>query len=263
VIDCSKHLRRVLDRRPGQARQVTVEPGLVLDHLNAQLKPHGLWYPVDVSTSAQATLGGMAGNNSCGSRSIAYGNMVHNVAGARAWTGRRQPARLRPDGADATGRAAGDRPVRARPGPDSTAPEIDARWPKVLRRVAGYNLDIFHRRASALHRRRQRQPGAPAGGQRRHAGLHPKPDAALSELPRAKVLGIVNFNELPPRPWRRRSTSSSWAPRRVELVDRTMIELALPTRPSADDAHRADRPRPEAILLVEFCRRRPRPHAAA
>jgi FAD/FMN-containing dehydrogenase len=61
----------------------TVEPGLVLDHLNAQLKQYGLWFPVDVSTSAQATLGGMAGNNSCGSRSIAYGNMVHNVLGAK------------------------------------------------------------------------------------------------------------------------------------------------------------------------------------
>src|SRR5258708_21889415 len=57
----------------------TVEPGVVLDQLNAHLKPHGVWFPVDVSTSAQCTLGGMAGNNSCGSRSIAYGNMVHNV----------------------------------------------------------------------------------------------------------------------------------------------------------------------------------------
>jgi FAD/FMN-containing dehydrogenase len=65
---------------------VEVEPGIVLDHLNAELRSTGLWYPVDVSTSAQATLGGMAGNNSCGSRSIAYGNMVHNVLGARAWT---------------------------------------------------------------------------------------------------------------------------------------------------------------------------------
>ena len=84
VIDTSKHFRKVLDLNVAE-RRVTVEPGLVLDHLNAQLKPHGLWYPVDVSTSAQATLGGMAGNNSCGSRSIAYGNMVHNVAGAQAW----------------------------------------------------------------------------------------------------------------------------------------------------------------------------------
>ena len=80
VIDTSKHFRKVLNIDTA-ARAAVVEPGLVLDHLNAALKPHGLWYPVDVSTSAQATLGGMAGNNSCGSRSIAYGNMVHNVAG--------------------------------------------------------------------------------------------------------------------------------------------------------------------------------------
>jgi FAD/FMN-containing dehydrogenase len=84
VIDNSKHFRKVLEVNL-QEGTATVEPGLVLDHLNAQLKPHGLWYPVDVSTSAQATLGGMAGNNSCGSRSIAYGNMVHNVLGASAW----------------------------------------------------------------------------------------------------------------------------------------------------------------------------------
>jgi FAD/FMN-containing dehydrogenase len=84
VIDNSKHFRKVLEVNVEEAT-ATVEPGLVLDHLNAQLKPHGLWYPVDVSTSAQATLGGMAGNNSCGSRSIAYGNMVHNVLGASAW----------------------------------------------------------------------------------------------------------------------------------------------------------------------------------
>src|SRR5688572_16908961 len=78
VIDHSKHLGGILafDR---EAMHVTVEPGVVLDQLNAWLRPHGLWFPVDVSTSAQCTIGGMAGNNSCGSRSIAYGNMVHNV----------------------------------------------------------------------------------------------------------------------------------------------------------------------------------------
>ena len=78
VIDHSRHLDQVVafDR---DARTVTVQPGVVLDQLNAYLRPHGLWYPVDVSTSAQATIGGMAGNNSCGSRSIHYGNMVHNV----------------------------------------------------------------------------------------------------------------------------------------------------------------------------------------
>src|SRR6478672_4460340 len=80
VIDTTKHLRNVV-AVDAERRVATVEPGVVLDHLNAQLKPLGLWFPVDVSTSAQATIGGMAGNNSCGSRSIAYGNMVHNVLG--------------------------------------------------------------------------------------------------------------------------------------------------------------------------------------
>ncbi|EJL78446.1 FAD/FMN-dependent dehydrogenase, partial [Polaromonas sp. CF318] len=70
VIDHAKHLRNILAVDPGE-RTAQVQPGIVLDHLNASLKQHGLWYPVDVSTSAQATLGGMAGNNSCGSRSIA------------------------------------------------------------------------------------------------------------------------------------------------------------------------------------------------
>src|SRR6202007_2490585 len=84
VIDNSKHLRRIL-ALDVERRTVVVAPGIVLDHLHAEMKPHGLWYPVDVSTSAQATLGGMAGNNSCGSRSIAYGNMVHNVLGIDAW----------------------------------------------------------------------------------------------------------------------------------------------------------------------------------
>jgi FAD/FMN-containing dehydrogenase len=84
VMDNSKYFRALLDVDVAN-RTATAEPGLVLDELNAQLKQHGLWFPVDVSTSAQATLGGMAGNNSCGSRSIAYGNMVHNVLGAQAW----------------------------------------------------------------------------------------------------------------------------------------------------------------------------------
>src|SRR5690606_4304230 len=84
VIDNSKHLRRVLEVDPS-ARTAWVEPGVVLDDLNAALKPHGLWFPVDVSTAAQATLGGMTANNSCGARSIRYGNMVHNVLAVETW----------------------------------------------------------------------------------------------------------------------------------------------------------------------------------
>ena len=131
-----------------------VQPGVVLDQLNAALRKHGVWFPVDVSTSAQATLGGMAGNNSCGSRSIEYGNMVHNVLAIDAVTAtgaRWRFAEMR----TASGRrlppvrAEAESALRARKGRDRDA------LPKVLRKVAGYNLD---------HLSAARQCGAPTRG---------------------------------------------------------------------------------------------------
>jgi FAD/FMN-containing dehydrogenase len=78
VIDYSKYLNRVLSLDT-ENRRAVVQPGVVLDELNRFLKPHGLWFPVDVSTSSRATIGGMAANNSCGSRSIRYGRMRENT----------------------------------------------------------------------------------------------------------------------------------------------------------------------------------------
>ena len=78
VIDFSRHLNRVIDVDT-EAGTAVVEPGLVLDRLNARLKPKGLWFPVDISTASRATLGGMAANNSCGSRSLRYGIMRDNL----------------------------------------------------------------------------------------------------------------------------------------------------------------------------------------
>src|ERR1700687_464332 len=78
VVDCSKYLTRILDLDIKRAT-CTVEPGIVLDDLNRALKPHGLWFPVDISTASRATIGGMAGNNSCGGRSMRYGVTRDNV----------------------------------------------------------------------------------------------------------------------------------------------------------------------------------------
>src|SRR6266481_5518286 len=72
VIDCSKYLNRVLELDVA-GRRCVVEPGIVLDDLNRRLKPHGLWFPVDISTASRATIGGMTANNSCGARSLRYG----------------------------------------------------------------------------------------------------------------------------------------------------------------------------------------------
>jgi len=249
VIDFTKHLRRIVELDLA-AGTVQVEPGLVLDHLNAALKKHGLWYPVDVSTSAQATLGGMAGNNSCGSRSIAYGNMVHNVARIDAWLA---------DGSDvsfgplATLRAK-ERGIAefVRGLAETLAPEIDANWPTVMRRVAGYNLDIF--------RPRSERPYTADGsvnlahllvGAEGSLAVTRSLTLTLSPLPRAKVLGVVNF------PSFRAAMASAQhlvtlGPTAVELVDRTMIELARANPAFRPVIEAALIGAPEAILLVEF-----------
>src|SRR6185437_1640157 len=78
VIDVSKYLKRIVSLDVDN-RVCAVEPGIVLDDLTRQLKPHGLWFPVDVSTASRATIGGMAGNNSCGGRSLRYGTMRDNT----------------------------------------------------------------------------------------------------------------------------------------------------------------------------------------
>src|SRR5258708_3636510 len=140
IIDSTKHLNKIIDTDQAALKAV-VQPGVVLDGLNAALRKHGLWFPVDVSTSAQATLGGMAGNNSCGSRSIAYGNMVHNVLAIDAVTVSGEQWRFGPMG-DA-GAQGGYREFveKLKNLYERERDEIEARFPKLLRKVAGYNLD--------------------------------------------------------------------------------------------------------------------------
>lgn len=253
VVDFSKHVRNVLELDAAN-RTVTVEPGIVLDHLNAHLKKTGLWYPVDVSTAAQATLGGMAGNNSCGSRSIAYGNMVHNVLGAEAWTSDGVlHAFGRFDRSTGAVRALGERvrdlALRLRP-------EIEARWPKVLRRVGGYNLDVFHNQ--------NEKPYTADGsvnlahllvGSEGTLALTRSLKLQLSELPRAKVLGVVNF----PTFYQAMDSAQHIVKlggdgtlTAVELVDRTMIELSLQNPAFAPTVRSALIGDPDALLLVEF-----------
>src|SRR5438045_6226152 len=80
VLDCSKYMDNVVALDP-EARRVRVQPGVVMERLNARLRQHKLWFPVDVSTGDRATIGGRTANTSCGSRSIRYGNMVPTLRG--------------------------------------------------------------------------------------------------------------------------------------------------------------------------------------
>src|SRR6185437_12352114 len=143
VIDCSKHLRRIVHVDP-TAHTALVEPGLVLGHLNAALRAHSLFFPVDPSTHARCTLGGMAGNNSCGSKSIRYGLMADNVLSIDAILadGTRHRFGTLPDnlGADIPASMA-ELIQRLRALGATEADEIAARFPRQLRRVGGYNID--------------------------------------------------------------------------------------------------------------------------
>ncbi|HEX7939198.1 MAG TPA: FAD-linked oxidase C-terminal domain-containing protein, partial [Gemmatimonadaceae bacterium] len=249
VIDNTKHFRRVLHVDLG-AKMAVVEPGLVLDHLNADLKRHGLWYPVDVSTSAQATLGGMAGNNSCGSRSIAYGNMVHNVLGVDAWMADGELVRFGPVDT-ANGRAARIASF-VRELAYKHRGEIRERWPTVLRRVAGYNLDIFEPRSERPYTNDSSVNLAHLlVGAEGTLAYTRSLTLKLSALPRSKVLGVVNF------PTFHAAMDAAQhivklGPTAVELVDRTMIELSLENPAFRSTIETALIGRPAAILLVEF-----------
>src|ERR1700704_6605465 len=140
VIDFSKHLNRLISLDV-ENRSCVVQPGIVLDDLNRQLKKHGLWFPVDVSTASRATIGGMAGNNSCGGRSLRYGPLRDNtrsmhaalVDGTRLHFGEvpRDLARVNsPQSGLALFRDMLDLGERE-------AAEISERFPKVQRRVGG------------------------------------------------------------------------------------------------------------------------------
>src|SRR5690348_12217634 len=144
VVACSKHINRILDLAVA-GRRCIVEPGIVLDDLNRQLKSHGLWFPVDVSTASRATIGGMTGNNSCGARSLRYGNTRENVLSVDAILADGGKAHFGPAARDLSDVAPSLRPPAAEllALGAREAGEVEARFPKVHRRVGGYNLDAL------------------------------------------------------------------------------------------------------------------------
>ncbi|MEO1775093.1 MAG: FAD-linked oxidase C-terminal domain-containing protein [Pseudomonadota bacterium] len=243
VLDFTRHMNRILDIDV-ENRTAVVEPGVVLDVLNKALKPHGLWYPVDVSTGSRATLGGMTANNSCGARSRRYGTSRDNVLAIDALMADGARARFGP--ANMTG---GD-------GPDDALVadllalgtreqgEIAARFPDVFRRVGGYNIDAL-------------VPGRPLNlaellvGSEGTLAISERITLKLSPLPGPKLTGVCHF------PTFRAAMEATQHlvtldPVGVELIDHNMIRLARDNavfRPVLEEFVRGE---PEALLLVEF-----------
>lgn len=247
VVDFSKHLNRILSLDV-EKQTCVVEPGIVLDDLNRQLKRHGLWFPVDVSTASRATIGGMAGNNSCGGRSLRYGTMRDNtismdaaladgtllhfgeVARDTAWQNTEQPGRdLFRDMLALGEREAG---------------EIAERFPHVQRRVGGYNLD-------ALTPRPTNNMAHLLVGSEGTLAFTTKVELKLWPLLGSKVFGVCHFGSF----YEAMDATQHLVklkPIAVELVDSTMIALGRDIamfRPTIEAVVRGE---PEALLVVEF-----------
>ncbi len=242
VVDVSRHLTAV-ERAddPDDTDHVTVQPGIVLDRLNRLLRADRKWFPVDPSTANRATLGGMAGNNSAGARSLRYGMMVDNVAaveavlpdGRRLWLG---------EGGEETTLFAAElgalRALYAR-----EADEIAARAPRTMRNVAGYDLARLAPARENLARLLVGSEGTLA--------FFTRLRLRLATLPARRVVGVCHFPEL---------VGALDAvqhivrldPSAVELVDRNVIGLAAARADFRDALARFVRGTPGALLLVEF-----------
>ena len=246
IIDGSKSLNKILSL-DAAGRRCVVQPGIVLDDLNRQLKPHGLWFPVDVSTSSRATIGGMTGNNSCGGRSIRYGTMRANVLAIDAVL------------ADGTAMHLGDVSPDLSDVPDAARPlaqklmaigareadEVERRFPKVHRRVGGYNIDALNPKLNRINLAHV------LVGSEGTLAYSTAIELALSPVLGKRAVGVCHFGSFHAA-MDAAQHLVTLKPIAVELVDSTMLGLAAEIamfRPTLAEMLRGN---PEAILLVEF-----------
>jgi FAD/FMN-containing dehydrogenase/Fe-S oxidoreductase len=249
-LDTSKYFNKIIDVSLPD-RTAWVEPGVVLDDLNAQLGPHGMRFAPDISTASRATIGGMIANNSSGARSILYGKTIDHVLELDVVLADGTMSRFRPlDHAELDAVSAGDalearcyRGVRqiAR----GCADEIDRRFPKVLRRVGGYNLDEFVDDSRLFNLARL------IVGSEGTLGLVVAAKINLVPLPRAKAVLTIEFDELldalaaTPAIVRHR-------PSAVEVMDRFILDHARES-PILDALRRSIMQGDAgALLCVEF-----------
>lgn len=256
VLDCSKYLNAILDVDPA-ARVVRVQPGVILDQLNRALTPHDLLFGPDVATASRANVGGMIGNNSAGSRSIVYGKMIDHVRrldvvlsdGSRTRFGPVSPEEWQRRAAASSLEGTVYRTVREVVG--QNAAEIRRRFPRILRRVSGYNLDAL---CGALA-----EPGRwaqPVGLQQLVVGsegtLAVITEAELGLLPRPKVRGLLvpHFTSLAAA-MDAVAPCLEFGPSAVELMDQMLLDLARNNLALKDRLAMIEG-RPAALFMVEF-----------
>ena len=248
ILDMSRYMAAVLELNVAE-RWVRVQPGVVLDELNACLKPHGLQFGPDVATGNRANIGGMVGNNSAGARSVLYGKTIDHVLELDV---------VLADATEATFRDLSGEALRARMDQqnlegqayrtvarlaDKHREEIARRYPRILRRVGGYNLDEFVKdQPFNLCRMIVGSEGT----------LATVVEAKLRvvALPGARALGVVHYGHL--------SDALAAAPEilkigpaGIEVIDRMILDQ---TKGSLSLSRQRDwvRGEPDALLVVEL-----------
>lgn len=269
VLDFSRHMNRILDIDLTR-RLVRIEPGVVLDQLNAALKPHGMQFGPDVATSSRANLGGMIGNNSAGSRSVQQGKVIDHVRELTVVLSDACEIVCRPcDAQTLTSlQSRNDREGEIyRRLPQFVAEnrrEILTRYPRILRRVSGYNLDAFvpeiYDQSPVALAAQQLDRDWPDRREFNLARLFVGAEGTLGTvveallhivpLPRERGVVCLQFStidaalEATPR-------ILECQPSAVELLDRNIVELSrtnLKYRKSLDFVEGT----PDALLIVEF-----------
>ena len=192
LVDISKYYNRVLEVN-AEERWVRVEPGIVLDELNAQLAPLKVRFAPDISTASRATIGGMMANNSAGARSVLYGKTIDHVL---------EQTVLLSDGSIAQFREVPRHEIPSGGTLEATlyrtvtrlacehSAEIERRYPKVLRRVGGYNLDEFTDPARPVNLSKVMV------GSEGTLGIVLEAKLRLVPLPKAKAVMVVGFTDL-------------------------------------------------------------------
>jgi FAD/FMN-containing dehydrogenase/Fe-S oxidoreductase len=253
ILDCSKHLDRVLEINPAE-HWARVQPGCVLDDLNLAVKPHGLHFAPDISTSNRATIGGMIANNSSGTHSLIHGKTVDHVLELKVVLADGSIIQVHPldqEGLEAKCQqtnleGAGYRKLLSLA--KTHADEIEHRFPKILRRVGGYNLDLFTEPA--------KNRTAPFTlvplfvGSEGTLGLTLEAKLRLIELPEAKALLVVQFAELLDA-LAATPAILAHAPAAVEVLDRYILERTR-LNPEASRLRDFLQGDPGAVLLIEF-----------
>ncbi|MBI3990098.1 MAG: FAD-binding oxidoreductase, partial [candidate division NC10 bacterium] len=248
MVDMSKFMNQVLEVNP-EERWVRVQPGIVLDELNAQLRPSGLFFAPDVAPSNRATIGGMAGNNSCGARSIIYGKTIDHVKELRVLLADSEEVICKPltrEAFEAKGKQRtleGQIYREVQRIVEANRDEILKRYPKIMRRVGGYNLDEFVKNGDFNLAKLM------VGSEGTLATIL---EAKLNLVPRPKMtaLCIVHFREFL-EAMEATNEILPCGPSAVELIDKMIIDL---TKGTMEYARRMTfvQGNPEALLLVEF-----------